>query len=237
MKSSEPRLDELGALLRRRPGQAYLLEVDEAHVDAALRAVRAALLCRHDPPCGQCRECSGEPHPDWQEVGPSGSRAIGRDAVKAWPDQALVPPTAAPVRAFVVRGAHRLTPDAGNLLLKLVEEPPRHVVIVLTSDGLHPVLPTLRSRCRWIPMRTEQRATNARPEEAEPWEDADWADRLPEAAEGLRREILAGADGQRLAQCVGRWDALVTAALALEQNANREIVRRRLASAYQRHGA
>jgi DNA polymerase-3 subunit delta' len=237
MRSFDSRLGDLATLLRRRPGQAYLLEAAPTQLDGALQAVRAALLCPHDPPCGQCWACGTEPHPDWQEVGPAGSRAIGRDAVKGWPEQALVPATVAAVRVFVVREAHRLTPEAGNLLLKLVEEPPRHVVVVLTSDGLHPVLPTLRSRCRWIPIRGEQREADASVLDTETWEDSDWADRLPAAAEALRAEVLAGAEGRHLAQCLARWEALVTAALALEQNANREIVRRRLVAAYQRHGA
>jgi DNA polymerase-3 subunit delta' len=54
---------------------------------------------------------------------------------------------------LVVDQAHRLGGPSGNALLKTVEEPPEHSVIVLLTHDLHALLPTLRSRCQSVPFQ------------------------------------------------------------------------------------
>jgi DNA polymerase III delta prime subunit len=233
MKSFEDRLAAVGLTVRRRRGHAFLLEVDDAHLAAALAALRGRLLCSAETPCGDCRACRPGPHPDWVEVAPANGRAIGRDAVRGWPEQSLVPPVMGDTRVFVVRDAHRLTPDAGNLLLKLLEEPPPRVVVLLTTDGLHTILPTLKSRCRWLALRggtEEERPRNFAWDEV--WTGTDWTDRLLPAAVAIRAEISQGEAHEDPLRLIRRWDAVVEAALALERNANREVVRQNLAAAF-----
>lgn len=54
---------------------------------------------------------------------------------------------------LVVDQAHRLGGPAGNALLKTVEEPPEHAVILLLTPDLHALLRTLRSRCQAVPFQ------------------------------------------------------------------------------------
>lgn len=54
---------------------------------------------------------------------------------------------------LIVDQAHRLGGPAGNALLKTVEEPPEHAVLLLLTHDLHALLPTLRSRCQSVPFQ------------------------------------------------------------------------------------
>jgi DNA polymerase-3 subunit delta' len=174
-----------------------------------------------------CRACTGAAHPDWTEVELGSARSIGRAEVADFPTRALVPPLMAPVRVFAVRNADRMTPEAANLLLKLVEEPPDPVVVVLITDRVHDVLPTLRSRCRWVAVRDAAPAPLA--PKLPDWTDPGWSETLGSVSEGLRERVRAcKEDPATVRRLIDQWDAVVSAALDLEQNANREIVRRRL---------
>ncbi len=53
-------------------------------------------------------------------------------------------------RIFIISEADRLTTEAGNSLLKLLEEPPEHLILVLTTVRLDKLLPTIISRCQGI---------------------------------------------------------------------------------------
>jgi len=60
------------------------------------------------------------------------------------------PPFSARLRVFVVLHCHRLTQEAGNALLKTLEEPQSQTTLILTTDNLEGVLDTIRSRCRLV---------------------------------------------------------------------------------------
>ncbi len=53
----------------------------------------------------------------------------------------------------IIDQAHRMEAPAANALLKILEEPPAHAVIVLTTESMHALLPTIRSRCQAVPFR------------------------------------------------------------------------------------
>jgi len=108
-----------------------------------------------------------------------------------------------------------------------LEEPPDSVVMVLTTDGVHDVLPTLRSRCRWAAFRDPDATSSVSPQDPD-WSAPDWSDTLASVGEGLRSRIRTATDPAEVRRLVADWEAVVAAALELEQNANREIVRRRL---------
>jgi DNA polymerase-3 subunit delta' len=59
---------------------------------------------------------------------------------------------------LVVDQAHRMDAPAANALLKILEEPPRHAVLILTTPSLHALLPTIRSRCRAVPFQLVSRS-------------------------------------------------------------------------------
>lgn len=84
-------------------------------------------------------------------------------------------------KVFIISQAERLHPTAANKLLKLLEEPPAHVVFVLVSSRPESVLPTIRSRCQTL--------TFARPKPAEI--EAWIARRTPQLDESERRFIVS----------------------------------------------
>ncbi len=123
----------------------------------------AGLLCRDpDPaerPCGACRGCrlvaSGN-HLDLHRLAPGGPGRQVKIGVLANPDpgtarhligELALLPAEGGARVAIVEQAHRLNEDAQNALLKLLEEPPAGVTIVLCADDDERLLPTVRSRC------------------------------------------------------------------------------------------
>jgi DNA polymerase III delta' subunit len=123
----------------------------------------AGLLCTDlDPgarPCRSCRGCrlaaSGN-HPDLHRLAPEGpGRQIrigdARDpepgTIRHLISELTLLAMEGGARVAIVEQAHRLNDDAQNALLKMLEEPPAGVTIVLCADDEECLLPTVRSRC------------------------------------------------------------------------------------------
>ena len=105
-----------------------------------------------DLSCGQCRSCrkiSSDTHPDVHWVFPSGSY-IKVDQIRELCQRLALKPYEAKMRVAVLAEAHTLNPEAGNTLLKILEEPPEHTVFILTARQAADLLPTILSRCRHI---------------------------------------------------------------------------------------
>jgi DNA polymerase-3 subunit delta' len=62
-------------------------------------------------------------------------------------------PAEGPRSILIVDQAHRMEAPAANALLKVLEEPPPHAVLILTASSLHALLPTIRSRCQAVAFR------------------------------------------------------------------------------------
>lgn len=60
---------------------------------------------------------------------------------------------------LIVDQAHRMEAPAANALLKTLEEPPPHAVLILNTPSWHALLPTIRSRCRGVPFQLVSRTT------------------------------------------------------------------------------
>ncbi|NTW53762.1 MAG: DNA polymerase III subunit delta' [Chlorobaculum sp.] len=84
-------------------------------------------------------------------------------------------------KVFIISQAERLHPTAANKLLKLLEEPPAHVVFVLVSSRPESVLPTIRSRCQTLSF------ARPKPAEIEAWIER----RAPQLDEVERRFIVS----------------------------------------------
>jgi len=105
-----------------------------------------------DVPCGKCRSCrkilSGN-HPDIIFIKPSGPIIkIGqiRDLCRAL----IVKPFEADRRIVIISDAGAMNPEAGNALLKVLEEPPDRTTIILISVNAFDLLPTIVSRCQQL---------------------------------------------------------------------------------------
>ena len=130
----------------------------------------AGLLCLDpDPgarPCRVCRGChqvaSGN-HPDLHRLapeGPGGQIRIGKatdpepGTVRHLIGELSLLPVEGGARVVIVEQAHRLNDDAQNALLKMLEEPPAGVTIILCVDDEECLLPTVRSRCARVRLGT-----------------------------------------------------------------------------------
>jgi DNA polymerase-3 subunit delta' len=131
--------------------------------DAAL-ILAMACNCRRpgsDPereplaPCGTCPACrkirSGV-HPDIVRIRPSGP-FIRIAAIRDLVQTASMKPYEARYRVAILTDAQQMNPEAGNALLKLLEEPPEQTLILLTALQPSDLLPTIVSRCQHIRFR------------------------------------------------------------------------------------
>ncbi len=108
-----------------------------------------AAVCRAtgaQRPCGVCTACQKEHHPDITRLGGDGA-ALTVDAIRSLREEAFILPNESPYRVMLLVGAHTMTPQAQNALLKILEEPPAHVLFILTCDSRAQLLETIRSRC------------------------------------------------------------------------------------------
>jgi len=102
-------------------------------------------------PCGQCATCQkilGGNLPEVVKVKP-GKLSIGIDEMQEVRQAAYVKPMSARLRrVFIVSEADKMTLDASNCLLKILEEPPSYSHIILVTAMPHLILPTIKSRCQ-----------------------------------------------------------------------------------------
>ena len=128
---------------------ALLLEGAEGSGRKTLAALVArAAVCRSEgeTPCGECAACRKAAHPDITWVGGEGS-PLSVDAIRALRDEAFLLPNESPRRVMILTDAQNMLPQAQNALLKILEEPPSHVIFILTCDNRSSLLETIRSRC------------------------------------------------------------------------------------------
>ena len=130
----------------------------------AARAFAAALQCSSTPAgCGHCEACHQVmvgTHPDVAMIVPEGlSLGVGEAR------EVIARSSRAPVRGrwqvTLVEDADRLTEDGTNAVLKALEEPPPHSVLLLCAPSTEDLLPTVRSRCRTVGLRTPPSAAVA----------------------------------------------------------------------------
>ena len=121
------------------------------------RLLAKALNCEHGPtaePCGECVPCTEIANGsslDVFELDAASNRGI--DEVRQLRDMAKVLPVRDRYRVFILDEAHQLSRDAFNALLKILEEPPGHVVFILASTEKHKFPATILSRCLQVDFR------------------------------------------------------------------------------------
>ncbi|OHU39516.1 DNA polymerase III subunit delta' [Mycobacteroides chelonae] len=120
----------------------------------------AALQCESEGAagCGECRACTttmAGTHADVRRVVPEGL-SIGVDEMRAIVQAAWRRPSTGRWLVVLIEDADRLTEGAGNVLLKVVEEPPPRTVFLLCAPSVDPedISITLRSRCRHVALVT-----------------------------------------------------------------------------------
>ena len=122
---------------------------------SAAVAFAQALICSNQG-CGACNECQSAAtggHPDVELIRTEGL-SIKVEEIRELLTRVAWAPSMGGWRVVVMEDADRLTESAANALLKAIEEPGTRTVWLLCAPTLHDVLPTIRSRCRHLQLRT-----------------------------------------------------------------------------------
>jgi DNA polymerase-3 subunit gamma/tau len=135
--------------------QAYLFAGPRGTGKTSMARILAkSLNCVNGPttePCGVCESCvsiAAGTSLDVIEMDAASQRGI--DDIREIRDRVVLQPAGGPDarKVYILDEAHQLTDAAWNALLKLIEEPPPHLVFVFCTTDLSKVLATVRSRCQ-----------------------------------------------------------------------------------------
>ncbi|BBO82145.1 DNA polymerase III subunit delta' [Desulfosarcina ovata] len=102
--------------------------------------------------CSSCRKIIAGQHPDILHIAPQSS-VIRIDQIRILLQTLTLKPNEAAQRVVIISDAQAMNPEAGNALLKILEEPPDGTLLVLTAPEASDLLPTVVSRCRQIRFR------------------------------------------------------------------------------------
>jgi DNA polymerase-3 subunit gamma/tau len=126
---------------------------------SSARILARSLNCAQGPtstPCGTCSSCvalspGGPGNLDVIELDAASHGGV--DDTRELRDRAFYAPSESRYRVFIVDEAHMVTNAGFNALLKIVEEPPEHLIFVFATTEPEKVLPTIRSRTHHYPFR------------------------------------------------------------------------------------
>jgi DNA polymerase-3 subunit gamma/tau len=126
---------------------------------SSARIMARSLNCEKGPtpnPCGECQSCK-----DLVANGPGSIDVIELDAAthglvddaRDLRDKAFFAPVNSRYKIYIIDEAHQLGPGAANALLKVVEEPPPHVLFIFATTEPEKLIATIRSRTHHYPFR------------------------------------------------------------------------------------
>ena len=173
-----------------------------------------AVNCEHPVdgnPCCACPSCLGIENGSFLDVLELDAASNnGVDQVRALRDEAIYSPARVKKRVYIIDEVHMLSISAFNALLKILEEPPEHLMFILATTELHKVPATILSRCqrfsfrRIQPKDIEARLQYVARQESIPLTESG-AELLSRLADGALRDALSLLD--QCAAAGGNLDA------------------------------
>ena len=126
---------------------------------SSARILARSLNCIEGPtsnPCGVCPSCvslapGGPGNLDVTELDAASHRGV--DDMRELRDSAIFAPAESRYRVFIIDEAHMITREGSNALLKIVEEPPEHLIFIFATTEPEKVIGTIRSRTHHYPFR------------------------------------------------------------------------------------
>lgn len=176
---------------------AFLISGAEGSGKATLALeIAAALNCERrggELPCHICNTCRRIKDGSFIDVKrlekPKDKMTIGVGEVRAFREDMFLSATESDYKIYIVDDAEKMTPNAQNALLKVLEEPPSSVVIFLLSESDDAILTTIKSRAQYVAMeRFDEDGLVAYFKSR--------GTRLPISDEGALREVMMCADGR-----------------------------------------
>ena len=142
------------------PHALLVIGPDGSGKSTLAREIAAALNCERREsdgiplPCGECNCCKriyGLNFPDVKTLSKPKDRAtIGVEAIKDFREDMLLSSTESEYKIYVIDDAECMTTEAQNALLKVLEEPPSRVIIIMLSREGDKILTTIKSRAQQI---------------------------------------------------------------------------------------
>lgn len=151
----QPQVTEVlaGEVSAGRLSHAYLFTGTRGTGKTTCARIFAKAVCCLNPkngdPCGECAICRGIDDGsvmDYSELDAAGNRSI--EDIRRIKEEAITAPQTAKYRIFVLDEVHMLTNEAFNALLKILEEPPEHVIFILATTDVQKLPSTVLSRCQ-----------------------------------------------------------------------------------------
>ena len=191
------------SILEGRLPHALLIDGPEGSGKMTLATEIASALnceCKDDAtrpfPCGRCNSCRRIHEGSFTDVKVlkrnDGKATIGVNEIKEFRADMYLSATESKYKVYIVDEAERMTVEAQNALLIILEEPPKNVVIMLLASGTDSILTTIKSRTQYV---TTSRFT--------PDELAEYLERESQEARSLAfrdkeayRALLVSADGR-----------------------------------------
>jgi DNA polymerase-3 subunit gamma/tau len=123
------------------------------------KAVNCLQLQPDGNPCCECENCKSIENGnflDLIEIDAASNRGI--DQIRELKERIEFSPSEGKFKVYIIDEVHMLTTEAFNALLKTLEEPPEHAVMILATTEIHKVPPTILSRCQRFDFRLGTRA-------------------------------------------------------------------------------
>ena len=140
-------------MIQGKPAHAYLLMGSRGTgKTTCAKLIAKAVNCRNPvdgSPCGQCDCCRGVDNGslvDVVEIDAASNNGV--DNIRDLREEAVFLPNIAKYRVYIIDEAHMLSVGAVNALLKIMEEPPEHVIFILATTEVHKIPATIQSRCQ-----------------------------------------------------------------------------------------